>query len=56
MKIRHIIPIFYLLGSAKKCQHPWSEATARAFRRPFDARRFSWGDSGTGEEAGGETS
>lgn len=55
-----LIPIFYLLGSARKCQHPWFGATVGAFRHPFDARRFSWGgraaDSGTGEETGGETS
>lgn len=60
MKISYIIVIFHFLGSARKCQHPWSEATTRAFRHPFNARRFSWGDkatdSGTGEETGRETS
>ena len=60
MKISYIIPIFHLLSSAKKCQYPWSEAAARAFRDPLNARRFSWGDrgadSGTGEETGRETS
>lgn len=60
MKSSYIIVIFHLLGSAKKCHRPWSEATARAFRHPLNARRFSWGDkaadSGTGEETGRETS
>lgn len=60
MKISYIIPTFHLLGSAKKCWRPWSEATARACRHWFNARRFSWGDraadSGSDEEAGGEAS